>query len=123
MSSPKTWDIFCNVMDNYGDIGVCWRLARQLAAEHGLQVRLWLDDLAALQKISPEIEVSRSEQLWRGVEVRRWSEPFPDVLPAEVAIEAFGCDLPAGYIAAMAQRQPAAQWINLEYLSAEEWVG
>ena len=32
-------DIFCNVIDNYGDIGVCWRLARQLANEHGLAVR------------------------------------------------------------------------------------
>ncbi|WP_187492385.1 elongation factor P maturation arginine rhamnosyltransferase EarP, partial [Pantoea agglomerans] len=23
-----TWDIFCTVVDNYGDIGVTWRLAR-----------------------------------------------------------------------------------------------
>jgi hypothetical protein len=21
------WDIFCRVIDNFGDIGVCWRLA------------------------------------------------------------------------------------------------
>ncbi|MDR2678109.1 MAG: elongation factor P maturation arginine rhamnosyltransferase EarP, partial [Zoogloeaceae bacterium] len=39
------WDIFCHVVDNFGDIGVCWRLARQLAGEHGLAVRLWVDDL------------------------------------------------------------------------------
>ena len=32
---PQRWDIFCTVVDNYGDIGVCWRLARQLVAEHG----------------------------------------------------------------------------------------
>ncbi len=32
----ESCDIFCNVIDNYGDIGVCWRLARQLAHEHGL---------------------------------------------------------------------------------------
>ena len=25
------WDIFCTVIDNYGDAGVCWRLASQLA--------------------------------------------------------------------------------------------
>ena len=37
------WDIFCRVIDNFGDIGVCWRLARQLAAEHGKRVRLWVD--------------------------------------------------------------------------------
>ena len=40
------WDIFCRVIDNYGDIGVCWRLARQLANEFGQTVRLWVDDLA-----------------------------------------------------------------------------
>jgi hypothetical protein len=34
----KRWDIFCKVVDNFGDIGVCWRLARQLQAEHGLQL-------------------------------------------------------------------------------------
>ena len=27
-----TWDIFCSVVDNFGDIGVTWRLARQLVA-------------------------------------------------------------------------------------------
>ena len=25
--APLRWDIFCNVIDNFGDIGVCWRLA------------------------------------------------------------------------------------------------
>ena len=25
------WDMFCRVIDNYGDIGVCWRLAADLA--------------------------------------------------------------------------------------------
>ena len=39
-SALRRWDIFCNVIDNFGDIGVCWRLARQLANEHGASVRL-----------------------------------------------------------------------------------
>ena len=46
-----SWDIFCTVVDNYGDIGVCWRLARQLAAEHGFAVRLWVDDLASFARL------------------------------------------------------------------------
>ena len=25
------WDLFCRVIDNFGDIGVCWRLAADLA--------------------------------------------------------------------------------------------
>ncbi len=44
MNKPTTCDIFCAVVDSYGDIGVCWRLARQLAQEHGMMVRLWVDD-------------------------------------------------------------------------------
>ena len=42
-----TLDLFCRVVDNYGDLGVCWRLARQLAGEHGVAVRLWVDALAS----------------------------------------------------------------------------
>ena len=26
------WDVFVRVIDNYGDVGVCWRLACGLAA-------------------------------------------------------------------------------------------
>lgn len=46
-SSPpsRLWDIFCSVVDNYGDIGVCWRLAVNLA-QRGQRVRLWIDDSA-----------------------------------------------------------------------------
>ena len=46
------WDIFCKVIDNHGDIGVCWRLATQLAAR-GHEVRLWVDDAAALDWMAP----------------------------------------------------------------------
>ena len=42
----RSWDVFCRVVDNYGDAAVCWRLARQLADEHGARVRLWIDLLA-----------------------------------------------------------------------------
>ncbi|MFA7317950.1 MAG: elongation factor P maturation arginine rhamnosyltransferase EarP [Sulfuricella sp.] len=116
--------MFCAVVDNYGDIGVSWRLARQLAVEHGLKVRLWVDDLASLQPILPEISPAlETQQTFDGIEVRRWPTPFLLVEPAEVVIEAFGCALPPRYIDAMAElpRQPV--WINLEYLSAEQWVG
>ena len=122
MSSIRTWDIFCTVVDNYGDVGVCWRLARQLVAEHGLQVRLWVDDLASFGRICSAIVPGRELQSSHGVEVRWWRDPFPEVSPAQVVIEAFACDPPAAYVAAMAARQPKPVWINLEYLSAESWV-
>ena len=118
----RSWDIFCTVVDNYGDIGVCWRLARQLAAEHGQRVRLWVDDLASLARISPGVVPGLDVQHSRGVEIRWWREPFPVVEPADVVVEAFACNPPASYVAAMVARQPRPAWINLEYLSAEDWV-
>ena len=116
------WDIFCSVVDNYGDIGVTWRLARQLAAEQGHALRLWVDDLAAFVRLCPEASVDAECQHWQGVEVRRWAEPFPAVEPAQVVIEAFACQLPSAYVAAMAARGTRRLWLNLEYLSAEDWV-
>lgn len=116
------WDIFCNVIDNYGDIGVCWRLARQLSAEYGFSVRLWVDDLAAFQRICPDVEAGRAAQQTHGVEVRRWEGDFADIVPGDVVIEAFACRLPERFEKAMAAHDPKPVWINLDYLSAEAWV-
>lgn len=116
------WDIFCSVVDNYGDIGLSWRLARQLAQEHGLKVRLWVNELASFHALRPEIDTQRAQQWLEGVEVHLWPEPFPEVAPADVVIAAFGCRLPDNHLQAMAKRTPAPVWINLEYLSAEDWV-
>ena len=121
-SGSRHWDIFCVVVDNFGDIGVCWRLARQLAAEHGCLVRLWVDELAAFSRLCPEIALEQPVQVCSGVEIRVWQPAFPDVEPADVVIEAFACNLPASYVEAMARRRVPPCWINLEYLSAESWV-
>lgn len=117
-----SWEIFCSVVDNYGDIGVTWRLARQLAAEHGLEVRLWVDDLAAFARICPQADPLAAVQQQMGVEVRLWPADWQAVTPADVVIEAFACELPAAHVAAMAAREQPPLWINLEYLSAEDWV-
>ncbi|MBI4809055.1 MAG: elongation factor P maturation arginine rhamnosyltransferase EarP [Nitrosomonadales bacterium] len=118
----ESCDIFCNVVDNYGDIGVSWRLARQLANEQGVSVRLWVDDLRSFGKLCPELDAGLDEQRCRGVEVRRWFADFPIVEPAGLVIEAFACKLPDTYVQAMAAQEPKPVWVNLEYLSAEDWV-
>jgi uncharacterized repeat protein (TIGR03837 family) len=122
----QRWDIFCRVVDNYGDIGVCWRLARQLASEHGLRVRLWVDDLSTLQPLQPDIDPALARQESCSVEVRHWGTSFDaaDIVEdiADVVIEAFVCELPENYQKAMAARASRPAWINLEYLSAEAWV-
>ena len=117
----KSWDIFCTAIDNFGDVGVSWRLARQLAHEFALDVRLFVDDPQVLELLCPEVSPSLPIQWVSGVQVIRWGAGL-EVAPAAVVIETFGCRLPDTLISAMAARDPASLWINLEYLSAESWV-
>ena len=108
----RSWDIFCTVIDNFGDIGVCWRLARQLAQEHGHAVRLWVDDLTSFSRLAPEIDVTATRQRLAGVDVHTWDPkpeaPFEPVTPHDVVIEAFACHLPEPLQAAMAAVDPLA---------------
>jgi uncharacterized repeat protein (TIGR03837 family) len=119
---PQRWDIFCQVIDNFGDIGVCWRLSCDLAAR-GVQVRLWVDDASALAWMAPEGCAD--------VEVRPWTQPLElqnlqNLEPSDVWVEAFGCELAPEFVAACADHSCADRtkplWINLEYLSAESYV-
>jgi uncharacterized repeat protein (TIGR03837 family) len=122
MKEQITCDIFCTVVDNYGDVGVCWRLARQLVREHGVSVQLWVDDLASLNRLSPEIDTRLVQQQCCGVEICLWTPLFPEVEPAQLVIESFACELPERYVLAMVGQKQPPVWINLEYLSAEDWV-
>ncbi|MDR9753934.1 elongation factor P maturation arginine rhamnosyltransferase EarP [Pseudomonas sp. SZMC_28357] len=122
---PETkirWDIFCTVVDNFGDIGVTWRLARQLVAEHHCEVRLWVDDLRAFERLCPELDVRREQQWQQGVDVRQWPAQWIATPAADVVIAAFACQLPSAYMEAMASRENTPLWLNLDYLSAEDWV-
>ena len=116
------WDIFCTVVDNYGDIGVTWRLARQLVAEQACAVRLWVDDLRAFERMCPELDITQDQQWQQGVEVRHWSSEWQPTHAADVVIAAFACQLPSAYMDAMAARPQKPLWMNLDYLSAEDWV-
>ncbi|MDE0798339.1 MAG: elongation factor P maturation arginine rhamnosyltransferase EarP [Nitrosomonadaceae bacterium] len=116
------WDIFCTSIDNFGDVGFSWRLARQLVNEHGLEVRLWVDDLAIFSQIESAIDVDEDQQWLQGVEICSWRKSFAEIEPADVVIETFACTLPDNYILAMADLPQQPVWINLEYLSAENWT-
>jgi uncharacterized repeat protein (TIGR03837 family) len=125
-SERPLWDVFCRVIDNLGDIGVCWRFCANLA-QSGQSVRLWIDAPAALAWMAPgalEGEVAH-------VQVLHWTDPLPRPLlpsctPADVWVEAFGCDPAPEWRNWLAQRVAAGHtapvWLNLEYLSAENYV-
>jgi uncharacterized repeat protein (TIGR03837 family) len=124
-ASPISLALFCKVVDNYGDIGICWRLARQLAREHGVAVTLWVDDLRSFQRICPEVLLDCERQQLGAVTVQHWRNQegvFTADDIADIVIEFFACDIPPGYITAMSQCTPRPVWLNLEGLTAETWV-
>ena len=128
--TPLVWDIFCRVIDNFGDLGVCWRLSADLA-HRGHHVRLWVDDASALQWMAP----GALQGEWPNVQVLQWRDSqhaasHAALMPADVWIEGFGCEIAPEFIAAQAEFTWAPGlngskfpvWINLEYLSAENYV-
>lgn len=116
-------DLYCCVVDNFGDAGVCWRLARQLASEHRATMRLVIDRPEYVRRLTETGELSRT-----GIEVIDWSTPPAD-LP-DVVIAAFQCRLPDRVVTQIGDEHNKPRtagvapvlWINLDYLSGEPWV-
>lgn len=111
-------DVFCRVVDNFGDAAVAWRVSRILANEHGFAVRLFIDHLPTLAKLVPTINPDAPPWRVDGVEVLAIDAVTDKT--GEVVLEAFGCGLPPRVRDALAGSKKG--WINLEYLSAEPWV-
>ncbi len=121
--SRPLWDIFCQVIDNFGDIGVCWRLACNLAAR-GQQVRLWVDDASALAWMAPQGAEHVTVLPWPST-MAPAQQALLQTTPPQRVVEAFGCNPPDAYIDQLATQVGSARppvWINLEYLSAESYV-
>ena len=116
------WDIFCQIVDNYGDAGVCWRLARSLSSLHGQDVRIFCDNLPTLNLLASGVDPAIKQR----IDLQPWEASFHNarhpVVTPDVVIEAFGCTLPDGYLTGLfiAPQKPII--INLEYLSAEPWI-
>lgn len=158
MYSPSV-DIFCRVIDNFGDVGVTWRFARQLATERGCRVRFIIDGIGLLERFAPSLDLALPIQSVSVVEpflsssfvtspvvntptsslraaceghpvsVICWDEDHLKVHyrePGDIVIETFGCGLPSSVIECMKEHATKTgrgpTWIDLEYLSAEDWV-
>ena len=116
------WDIFCQIVDNYGDAGICWRLARSLSSLHDQEVRIFCNDLPTLNLLAS----GSAEALSHKIDLQPWEASYANarhpVQTPDVVIEAFGCDLPERYLAGLFIASVKPIIINLEYLSAEPWI-
>ena len=108
-------DIFCAVVDNYGDAGVCLHLARSLAKD-GHQVRLFCDEMQVLNTI-----VDQEDHQLTNLSLLAWTKPLKNYRPYSIVINAFCCDFDEGVKAGLSQH-PGYILLNLDYLSAEDWV-
>lgn len=98
-----------------------WRLARQLTEEKNWRIRLWVDRLEHLTRLEPAIDPMLATQMCQQIEVRQWPSSWQPVKPHPIVIAGFSCDLPDEYLKELAA-QAAPVWVQLEYLSAEDWV-
>ena len=118
----ERWDVFCRVVDNYGDIGIAWRLARQLALDGRREVRVIVDRVDVFARIEPTVANGRVS---KGVAITAWSVCEREDGPvAAVVVELLGCGLPPRYLDAMVRTAASTPvvWIDFEHLSAEAWV-
>ena len=118
-------DIFCQCIDNFGDAGVAYRFAKEFkAARPDCRVRLFINDLHTLRAIEGGIDPAKDVQEHGSVVYVRMRKDFDPVESgmgvADVMVEAFACDIPER--AFRAALNGSKLIINLEYLSAEEWV-
>jgi uncharacterized repeat protein (TIGR03837 family) len=117
-------DVYCKVVDNWGDAGFCWRLSRYLHHFEKATVRLIIDGLETFTALGISEDIAQK----LGVELHAWPANLAsdDRLP-DIMIAAFACDLPLQVRQSIRDQAISPQgqrtlWINLEYLSAESWV-
>ncbi|AFZ83189.1 elongation factor P maturation arginine rhamnosyltransferase EarP [Candidatus Kinetoplastidibacterium crithidiae] len=114
-------DIFCKIIDNYGDIGFSWRLANDLANNYDCIVRLIVDNLTTFSSINSKINSNSNYQIIDNIQILNWnSDDVLKIKPAELIIETFNCNIPDEYIQKITEN--ISCWLNIEYLTAEPWI-
>ncbi len=104
-------DIFCQVIDNYGDVGVAYRLAREFKRVYpNKKLRFVINQTEELNLIR------KSED----IEIILYKDISKIENSADLIIESFGCEIPKEYMDKALKNSKLI--INLEYFSAEKWV-
>jgi hypothetical protein len=101
--------VFCDVIDNYGDAGVAWRLVAEWQRRWpSTDIVLYINQPSLVERLAPGQQ---------GIRVADWPAAKQ---AAELVVELFGCRIPAPYLLAMVHKK--SRWVNIDYLSAEAWV-
>lgn len=121
----STLDLFCHVIDNYGDAGVALRFCRAFRQKHpACTVRLFIDEMKALLEITSSLDAVSPLQNLDGITIINLQSLTPEGIcsigPAEIIIEAFACHIPEWYLDKAYFTKCLI--INLDYLSAESWT-
>lgn len=120
---PKSIDIFCEVIDNYGDIGVIYRLAKELKRSYKeVKIRIILNKLEELLKINPKAKDLDYQEIDNIIYIKKYflKKDLKKLGVSDIIIEAFGCNIFKDYIDIA--KEKSKLWINLEYLSGEKWI-
>lgn len=120
----KSIDIFCEIIDNFGDIGVVYRVAKELKKIYNNQVkiRVILNRIDEFLKINPSAKKLENQDI-EGISYYTYEYIKKNMCTfstANVIIEAFGCTIPEEYMNVAYNNSNLI--LNLEYLSAEDWV-
>lgn len=121
--SPIVCHLTCKVIDFFGDIGVAWRIAKQLKVDFNIEVHLLVDDLVTAKRLIPSIDLSLQKQTINGINICHcdFSEDSTSLPPPpDFVFNLFNIDLPHSYKTLIKLRK--SKYIAIEYLSAEPWV-
>ncbi len=117
----KSIDIFCEVIDNFGDVAVLTRLARQLAKAEA-NVRIFVSrtkELLILNEDLSDEDMQCHEKICY-MTYHHLEKNIDNIEPAEIIIEGFACFINEKYLEKAKQKSKLL--INLEYLTSEDFA-
>ena len=129
--------VLCKVVDNFGDIGVVWRLCCQLSNQikkenFTSKINLIVDDLASFNKICNSVDSNKSFQIVENINIFNWNDEKlcydefskNDGENLSVILEVFQCGRPLWMekILFEDKLQRTVQIIMIDYLTAEKYA-
>lgn len=120
----KSLDIFCEIIDNFGDIGVVYRLAKELKTFYNgnVKIRVILNRVNEFVNMNKKAKDTDYQEIDGIIYITNeyLAKNICTFSPANVIIEAFGCNILEEYLEKA--KLESSLLINLEYLSGEDWI-